>query len=229
MNFQSYLKPGQQLLLQVQREASEGLRTELMIVSIVSLDGNRLTLTMPYGSDAIDRYAFKTDSSFDITTEAMGMGVQVTGHFEKKISASRFALLLESDLRLYQRRISPRLDCKLGVRFSRAAKSLSTMREIWEKNLQVLYRSDAPAQLEGFNACQVNISNGGIRFVIKPPANQGDLCLILVDLEDGKPPVCAIAEIVWTCVLNDQAVTAGMRFINILSDDQKRISAFVEK
>jgi hypothetical protein len=128
---------------------------------------------------------------------------------------------------MFQRRISQRFDCQLGIRFSRAAKTLQTMREIWEKNLEVLYSPEAPLIFEGFNSVQVNISSGGIRLTIKPPANQGELCLILINLEDGKPPICAIAEVVWGCMQDEDSVTAGMRFINILSDDQQRIEDFI--
>ncbi|MCK5912508.1 MAG: PilZ domain-containing protein, partial [Desulfuromusa sp.] len=110
-----------------------------------------------------------------------------------------------------------------------AAKTLQTMREIWEKNLEVLHSPEAPIVFDGFKSSRVNISSGGMRFSIKPPTDQGELCLILVNLEDGKPPVCAVAEVVWICMQEEAAVTAGMRFINILSEDQQRIDNFINK
>jgi hypothetical protein len=229
MNYQRYFKPGQQLLLKVHNETKQDGRTELMTVFVVSSDEDSLILSLSYGADAVDKYPFRKETPFEVSTEAMGLGVRATGHFEKKISGSQFALKLNPDLQIFQRRISQRFDCQLGIRFSRAAKTLQTMREIWEKNIEVLHSPEAPLIFEGFKSCRVNISSGGIRFFIKLPANQGELCLILVNLEDGKPPVCIIAEIIWVCMQDESAATAGMRFINILSNDQQRIEDFINK
>ena len=229
MNYQRYFKSGQQLLLKALHDTEQNSYTELMSVFVVSVEEDSLVLSLPYGADAVNQYPFKEGLLFEITTEAMGLGVKTTGTFKKKIDGNQFSLQLNPDLQMFQRRISQRFDCKLGVRFSRAAKTLQTMREIWEKNIEVLHSPEAPIIFDGFKSCQINISSGGIRFSIKPPGNQGELCLVLVNLEDGKPPVCAIAEVVWVCMQDESAVTAGMRFINILSEDQQRIDDFIAK
>ena len=229
MKYQRHFRLGQQLLLKIQGDPTGKGRTELMTVFIVSLEGNSLIVSLPYGADAVDQYPFSKGLSFEISTESMGLGVKVTGAFEKRISGNQFAIKLDTDLQMFQRRISPRLDCQLGIRFSRAAKTLQTMREIWEKNIEVLYSPEAPIVFDGFKSCHVNISSGGMRFSIKPPADQGELCLLLINLEDRKPPVCAIAEIVWICMEDESTVTAGMRFIKILSEDQQRVENFIDK
>ena len=229
MKYQRYFKPEQQLLLEVKRDSAEEGQTELLTVFVVSLEEDSLTLSLPYGTDAVSQYPFSEGLLFEVSTEAMGLGVKITGNFEKKISENHFSIKLNSDLRMHQNRVSPRFDCQLGVRFSRAAKTLQTMREIWKKNIEVLYSPEAPIVFDGFKSCRVNISSGGMRFSIKPPADQGELCLILVNLEDGNPPVCAIAEVVWICMQNESTITAGMRFINILSEDQQRIDIFINK
>lgn len=229
MNYQRYFKSGQQLLLKVQNAADQQGRTELITGFVVSLEDDLLLLSLPYGADAVDQYPFSAGLSFEISTEAMGLGVRTTGIFQGKFAGNKFTLKLNPDLEMFQRRISQRLDCQLGIRFSRAAKSLQTMREIWEKNLEVLHSPEAPLVFDGFKSYRVNISSGGIRFSIKPPADQGELCLILINLEDGKPPVCAIAEVVWICMQDESVLTAGMRFINILKEDQHRIDKFITK
>ncbi|MCF6267318.1 MAG: PilZ domain-containing protein [Desulfuromusa sp.] len=230
MNYQRYFKSGQQLLLKVQNDAKEEQqRTELMTVFVVSLEEDSLVLSLPYGTDAVEHYPFSVGLSFEISTEVMGLGIRTTGIFEKKVDGNKFIVKLSPNLEMFQRRISQRFDCQLGVRFSRAAKTLQTMREIWEKNIEVLHSPEAPLLFDGFKMCRINISSGGMRFTIKPPGDQGELCLVLVNLEDGNPPVCAIAEVVWVCMQDDAAVTAGMRFINILSEDQQRIDNFIAK
>lgn len=228
MNFKRYFKTDQQLVLQSQdNQASATMRTELMVVTAAGVEGNRLTVNSPYGSDIIDHYAITPDAIIEVTTDVMGMGARVSGHFEKKISSTQFTIVLNYDMALFQRRVKERRDCDLGIRFSRGAKTLPAMRSIWEKNLKVLYGPEAPLIFQGFRSCRANISAGGICFAIKPAANQGDLCLILILLEDGKPPVCTIAEVVWSCMIDEEAATTGMRFINILKQDQDRINAFI--
>ncbi len=227
MNFKRYLKTDQQLVLQSRESPATVDRTELMIVTVAAVEGARLVVNSPYGSDIIDQYAIGTDAPVEITTDVMGMGARVSAHFKEKLSSNRFALQLNYDLSLFQRRVKERIDCDLGIRFSRGAKTMNAMREVWKKNLTVLHSPEAPLIFQGFRSCRVNISSGGIRFALKPPANQGDLCLILINLDDGKPPVCTIAEVVWNCMIDEEAATTGMRFINILNQDRDRINSFV--
>lgn len=229
MNYQRYFKPGQDLLLRVDDEVKQDGRTELMSVTVVALEEDRLLLSLPYGAEMVNAYPFTEDMPFIITTEAMGLGVKASGRFIGKVEGNQFNLRIQPDLQMFQRRISQRLNCQLGIRFSRAARTLPTMKEIWERNLEVLHSPEAPLVFEGFKKTRINISSGGIRLSIKPPADQGELCLVLVNLEDGKPPICAIAEVVWACMEDENAVTAGMRFINILSEDQQRIEAFIKR
>ncbi len=228
MKFQRYFKSGQQLLLKATPKKDSG-RTELFSVVVSTLSNDRLIVSLPYGPDAVVQYPFEDIADFEITTEAFGLGIKAFGTFEKRLGGDRFALKLSPDLEMFQRRISQRYDCELGIRFSRAAKTLKTMREIWEKNLEVINKPDAPLLFEGFQQVPVNISAGGIRLTIKPPASQGELCLILINLNDGKPPVCTIAEVIWTCSPDENIMTAGMRFINILANDQQRIDSFIDR
>jgi len=228
MNYQRYFKPGHQLLLRVLHSETSTDRTELLTAFVDTLEEEKLTLSLPYGDDSVNHFPFDEGSVFEISTEVMGMGVKATGEFLKTADGNHIVIKINQDLQMFQRRVSQRLDCQLGIRFSRAAKTLHTMREIWEKNIKVLHSPEAPLVFDGFKQCRINISSGGIRFAIKPPADQGDLCLILINLEDGKPPICAIAETVWICMQNESAVIAGMRFINILSEDQQRISRYIQ-
>jgi hypothetical protein len=76
----------------------------------------------------------------------------------------------------------------------------------------------------------VNISPSGIRIPVKPPIAEADLCLLLIELVADTPPICALAEVVWTGVLEDsEQLVAGMRFINIRKSDQLRISGFLKQ
>ncbi len=231
MSYQHYFKLGQKLLLKLHKNAESNERTELMTAYVGSLENEALIISLsnPYGENITNQYPLKEVCKFEITTESMGLGVRASGTFLEIIDGTRFSIKLESGIEMFQRRLHNRYNCQLGIRFSRAAKTLHTMRTIWEKNLSVLYSPEAPLVYDNFKKSRINISSEGIRFAIKPPAEQGDLCLILVNIDDSKPPICAIAEIVWTCLQDDEvSITAGMRFINILSADQLRIEEFIK-
>jgi len=228
MKFQRYFKPGQQLLLKATNPKQDG-RTELISVLVTSISDEILIVSLPYGADAVNQYPFEDNSAFEITTETLGLGLRTSGTFLRRINGSQFSLKMNQELEMFKRRISQRFDCELGIRFSRAAKTLQTMREIWEKNLEVINTPNTPVPVDDFQKAKVNISSGGIRLTIKPPASQGELCLILINLNDGKPPVCTIAEIVWTCSPDESLITVGMRFINILAEDQLRIDDFINQ
>jgi hypothetical protein len=227
MSLQTYFKPSQKLLLKVQGPAEQQKRTEFMTVYVASISDDQLVLTLPYGADAVDQYPFCAGLPFEISTETLGMGIRTTAEFQDRIAGDKFSVRITDTLHMFQRRVKPRLDCQLGIRFSRAAKDLQTMREIWKRNLAILHNPETPLNFDDFKRTNVNISDFGIRFNVKPPANQGELCLVLINLQDDKPPICAMAEIVWSCWQSEQSMTAGMRFINILCEDQQRIEQFI--
>lgn len=229
MIHQRYFKNGQQILLTVAGKEEEG-RTELLTASINGGDHNTFIVSLPYSENAADQYPFEVGMPFEISSESMGLGIRVSGEFAKKIDGRRIALSVNNDLQMFQRRNAPRIDCKIGIRFTRGQGALKALRNTWEKNIKLLHSPDAPLIFEGFNPCSVNLSSGGIRFNLRPPANPAELCLLLINLDDGKVPVCALAEIVWVRPEKDETImVSGMRFINILAEDQQRIESFIRQ
>jgi hypothetical protein len=227
MLYQRYFKNGQRLLLKALKTEGDG-RTELLTGYMDGGGSETFILTLPYSDDASDQYPFSEGMLFELSSEILGLGIRVTGAFLKKIDGKRIALRIKPDLQMFQRRATPRFDCKLGIRFTRGQGALKALRNTWEKNIQILQNPNAPLSLQGFKPCQVNISSGGIRFALRPPVNPAELCLMLINLEDGLAPVCTLAEIIWTRPEQEETIIlAGMRFINILEADQKRIDNFI--
>ncbi len=229
MNYQRYFKAGQKILLTALNKAEDS-RTELLTGEIFSSENYQFIITLPYSDDATGQYPFTLAMPFEISSEAMGLGVRVTAKFVKKVDGKRIALSVNSDLQMFQRRNSPRIDCKIGIRFTRGHGTLKALRSTWEKNIKVLKSPDAPLIFEGFKPCQINLSASGIRFNLRPPAQPAELCLILLNLDDAKAPICTLAEIIWTRPANDETIiVSGMRFINILAEDQRRIDKFIKQ
>ncbi len=228
MIYQRYFKAGQKLLLKAVEQSETEKRTDLLSATLQSGDDDLYILQLPYSEDATEQYPFAPEMPFEISSEALGLGIRVTGIFQRKIDGQRIAVKIQPNLQMFQRRASPRLDCRLGIRFTRGHGSLKALRETWNKNIKVLHGPNAPINLEGFNLCQVNISSGGIRFPMRPPVTIAELCLMLINLDDGKVPICTLAEIVWAHPERDENIfLSGMRFINILDEDQKRLERFI--
>ena len=76
----------------------------------------------------------------------------------------------------------------------------------------------------------VNLSAGGIRLSLKGPVQSSELFLILLDPGDKKLPICALCEVAWTGNPDQhELVPVGLRFVNILQDDRKRIDNYVRE
>ena len=228
MLYQRYFKTGQKLLLRAVDRPGNDRRTELLSTILEGGEDNVYTLCLPYGDDATEQYPFVAGMPFAISSETLGLGIRVTGRIEQKIDGKRISLKIDPDLQMFQRRNQPRLDCTLGLRFTRGQGTLKALRASWEKNIQVLKGPNAAIKMDGFHTCPFNLSSGGIRFALRAPVDHTELCLMLIDLQQDKLPICALAEVVWTRPEQDESiVSAGMRFINILAADQKRIDRYI--
>jgi len=229
MIHQRYFKNGQRILLTLQQQENNG-RKEYLTAIVNGGDESSFIVSLPYSEDAAHQYPFTAGMKFEISSDSMGLGVRVSAEFKRQLDGKRISLLVKDDLQMFQRRNSPRIDCKLGIRFTRGQGALKALRKTWEKNIKLLHSPDAPLIFEGFKPCWVNLSSGGIRFNLRPPVSPAELCLLLLNLDDGKVPICALAEIIWTRPENDETIiVSGMRFINILEEDQQRISKFINQ
>ncbi|WP_020675334.1 PilZ domain-containing protein [Geopsychrobacter electrodiphilus] len=229
MIYQRYFKTGQRVQLRAKQPLPTEGRNELLSAKIESGDTNYFDLSLPYGPNAVKQYAFHEDMQFELSADAMGLGVRVSVNFLTKLEGNLIRVLVLPDLQMFQRRAQPRIDCTLDTRFTLGKNSFQKLRTTWEKNASILVNAKTLPTLHGFTACQLNISSSGIRFSLHPPADPTDICLMLINLNDGNPPICALAEIVWvTEPQADGTLTAGMQFINIMDQDQKRIERFIK-
>lgn len=228
MIYQKYFKTGQKVQLRAKQPRPPEGRNELLSAVLEGGDANFFDLQLPYGPEAARQYPFVADMPFELSADAMGLGIKVTVTFLEALSPNRIRVLVLPDLQMFQRRAQPRLDCTIGIRFTRGQNSLLALRQTWEKNTSILTNAKTPPSLEGFKPCQLNLSSGGIRLALQAPAKPAEVCLMLLDLDDAKPPICALAEIIWVSEPNEERILrAGMQFINILDQDQNRISQFI--
>ena len=85
------------------------------------------------------------------------------------------------------------------------------------------------AELTEFKKHLVNLAGGGLRLPLQAPVEMAELVLVYLSLGDKKGIICALAEAVWIGpVQNDETQSIGLRFLNILEDDQDRIDVVVK-
>ena len=226
MQYSKYFKAGQKIFLRSLNPASSG-RLDSLTTYVQEMGEDHFDLLLPYNSTESESYPFSPDMPFEILSDAFGMGVKLTGRFQKELEKNTVRLKVEGDLQVFRRRLHSRVDIQAGLRYTKGKGTMRSFREQWEKNQRIL-QGGGDAKLLRFPRTQVNLSAGGIRFNIKAPVEVADLCLILLEL--GGPPVCAMTEVIWTRDQESEGrQTAGMRFIMLLESDQARIETYIRK
>ena len=230
MIFQRYFKTGQKVQLRVKNQPPLDGRAELLGAILDSGDEEHFVLQLPYGPNTVQDYPLPPGLDLELSADAMGLGVKVSVVIQDALAGDRIRVRVHNDLQMFQRRAEPRIDCNLAIHITRGRNALGGLRQTWEKQTALLAESHGVQSLEGFHSREVNLSSGGIRLKVPPPAEPADVYLLQIALADRKPPLCALAEIIWVSEQpQDQLFYAGMRFINILDQDQKRIASFIRE
>lgn len=226
MHYDKYFGRGQKVFL---INISDGRDQEVYTSftgQVLSCLDDRLTLKTPYRLFSGDSAAFRHGMAFKLTTESLGMGIQLRAELLEPPTPDSIVLKPLGDLSVYQRRQSPRADTTLPLLYVSQKSSLEAFRKEWRRISDDL-RRPSPPRLK-MQETEMNISVGGIRFDMGQAPTS--LSLVVVDLQDGSPPVNAVAELIWQKRSQDnEKFLCGHRFIDILKEDQQRISQFIER
>ncbi len=230
MKYSLYFKAGQKIQLRrLDAEAPGGGSFEALNVVLEEIGPDYFDLSLPYRIKEGEDYPFAPAMPFELRAVAMGMGMRISGSFRESLDEHRIRVALGVDLQAFQPRPGKRIDARVGLRFTRGQGNLRSLRELWDKNVRVLQSGRDLSKLQSsFSPCQVNLSAGGLRFDSPTPVELAELCLFLIDLQDGQPPICTLAEVIWTSEKEGaKGYKVGMQFLNILEADQKRIEGMI--
>lgn len=193
---------------------------------VVVCDEDKILLRTSYRLFSGDQPHLHAGMQFKLTSEAMGMGVQLRAELVELLSPEELHLKPLGELSVYQRRQSPRADLTLPLLHVPQKSSLAAFKREWRRVVQDLHKPEPP-RLKLLPTA-INLSAGGLR--IDLASEPGHLALVVLELDDGQPPVCAIAELIWQKREEEQnLLRCGHRFVEILKEDQARIAAVVEK
>lgn len=226
MNYDRYFIRGQKVfLINISEERDESV-FDSFTGKVVLCNDDRLLLKTAYRLYSGEVMSLKPGMQFKLTTEAMGMGIQVRAELTELISPEELQLRPLGELSVYQRRQSPRIDVTLPLLHVPQKSSLAAFQREWKRVINDL-RKPEPPRLK-LSATALNLSAGGVR--LDQSSNPTHLSLLVIDLQDEKPPLCAVAELVWHQQDEEQKlIKCGYRFVEILKEDQERITALVEK
>lgn len=231
MPLKKYMKAGQTISLRVLTKASESPgHLDALTGHLSNLGRQTLDLAIPYRTTADERYPFKEGMKFEIMTNSMGVGIQLTGTLEKTIGTNQIRIRHNNDLQMIRRRLFPRLDATIEIGYTRSGGKLRSFRGQWKKYVQLIEKTEDPAKLPKVPRKKTNISATGIGMLVAPPIEQADIGMFLLNLGDKGKPICALAEVIWKKGREENGkFMAGFQFLNIMNKDKKRIEEFVAK
>jgi c-di-GMP-binding flagellar brake protein YcgR len=230
MSYGKYFTKGQKVF--IKRVFTNEERTALDTITGYAMHSQpmQLDLALPYGSDAADSYPFEPGMKFEVLTDHRGMGLRLIASFVERISSQDVRLRFEGNLEFISRRIYRRVDVNAWAGIQREKGNLAAMRGLWDEHLNKIKSGVSAAELTEFKKNRVNLSGGGMRLPLRSPVETAELVLIYLSLGDKKGIICALAEAIWIGpVQDDDMQQIGLRFLNILEEDQNRIDMVVKE
>lgn len=229
MAYGKYFNKGQKVF--IKRIFNDEERTALDTITGYAMHSPpmQLDLALPYGSDAADAYPFEPGMRFEVLTDFRGMGLRMIASFVERISGKNVRLQFEGNLEFISRRIYRRVDVNAWVGIERATGNLAKMRALWNENLNKITSGISAAELTTFKKVLINLAGAGLRVPLQGPVEVAELFLVYISAGDKKGIICALTEAVWIGEPQDDDLQQiGLRFLNILSEDQDRIDAVVK-
>lgn len=228
MSLGKYFRVGQKVLLRTVGN-SEDQQCEAVTAQLEAVDGDLFTVTVPYALRMPSRAgACAVGGEFYILSETYGLGIQVSGRVEALPDARTLQIRHRGDLEMFFHREHFRIDTRIGLHIERPRSSSVTLRQQWTETTRQLATGGAvPDRLAQLERTTINLSGGGLALPLERPVDKGDLVLVYLELLDGKSPLVALAEVVWTRRPEGYTQMCGLRFAEIAATDRVRINDHV--
>jgi len=222
-----YFSPGQKILLRFLRTDQQPHRIEAVSTRLISFDGGcfQLALLQPWQAGEAP---FASQTSLELVSERHGMGLKSTAIFKGLTDGKLIHLHANNDLTLFRPRPQPRVDTHIGLRHFSTKTGFSYFYKKWLQAVDKLSNSSLALNEPILPMGPVNLSSTGIRMVLSAPVAKHDLVLMMLELHPDEIPICTIGEVIWSVPKTSHHLFAGLRFLNILQNDQTRIDRFIK-
>lgn len=229
MSYSKYFSKGQKVFIKRIFAEEQRVALDSMTGYAMRSQSMQLDLALPYGCDAADSYPFEPGMKFEVSTDHMGMGLRLLASFCERISGQDIRLQFEGNLEFISRRIYKRVDVNAWVGIQRGQGNLAEMRQRWEEHRQKIKSGVSATELTEFKKHLVNLAAGGLRLWLDSPVELAERVLVYLSIGDKQGIICALAETIWIGqTKQDGTQQIGLRFLNILEEDQARINAVVK-
>ena len=229
MSYPRYFRTGQKVWLRPLSPAPAPGHVELLTSFLEDMNRDHFELRLPYGPEQGEQYPFTQGMTLELSSQSLGLGLKMTAEVTAIPAPDKLQLTLHHNLAGYQRRHAARIDVKIPLRFTRGQGNLKSMRATWIKYVELLKTRADFGGLEKFTLCEVNLSASGLRFPMRPPVAESDLCLVLMILPDDPRPICLLTEVVWVGRKPPEAPPVGLHYLCITEEDQQRLEAFIQQ
>jgi hypothetical protein len=226
IDYSRYFSLRQKVFLINISEERDAEHYESMSGFITARHGDVIELSIPYPVELESVVSPDRITTYKLTSEAMGNGIQVLTDLVRVTQGTTLHLKLHGVLELFQRRSSPRIDTTLNMFHLRRDFSLTFFRKEWRRVVEYLDARGLPPNIT-LRSTPVNLSLGGIRLTTPEQAQISPLSMFFLHLNDGFPPVCTLGELVWNRSENNDT-TCGYRFIQIRKKDRERINRHIQ-
>lgn len=230
MSYGRYFPTGQKTFLKRVFAAEQRTALDTITGYVTGTGANHVDFSLPYGSDAANDYPFEPGMLFELLCDNKGMGLRLQASFLERTSGRDIRLQFEGNLEFISRRQYRRVDVTAWVGLKSGEGNLAGMRAEWENNLRQIQSGVSAAKLTEFQKYPINLAGGGMRLPVRAPVKSAELFLVFLSIGDKGGIICAMAEVIWTGDPDfDGNQLAGLRFLNILENDQERIDRVVSE
>jgi hypothetical protein len=228
MNYSKYFKTGHKLQLHVIDPKGGQPHSEVITTLVVGCTEDHIELLVPYllKSDEAPQL-FEPESRLLIMSEFCGMGIRLNGTYVNNISRDSILIKPDEKMEIFTRRTFPRVDTKISLLVRRSLGSLNTGKALWMDGCRAAAQGVSPFDQANPRRHEVNLSAGGLSVQMKSPVYQSELCMLILQLPGNSPPIWALSEVIWFKTGEEELNPTGLKFMQIMTEDQLRINAFV--
>jgi hypothetical protein len=194
--------------------------------TITSINNDVVSVRMPYKIGRSDTEAREGNITYKLLSEVLGVGVQVLADLTK-VENDVVHLRLRGNLEIFQRRNAARVDTTIKLYKYLKGPSIESYRVMYNKLTSCIEGGEVPSEIK-MEEAKINLSASGLRCTLPVVTGKGPppLSMFLLALEEKKPLICTVAELIWT---RDNALEniSGYRFIIIRKQDRNLIARYV--
>lgn len=226
INYPRYFPLGLDIQLErVFLDPAQHNRTDRLFGQIASCRDEEIIAHFPYGTKQTQNaYPFFPGMPFVIHADYHGLGVRAAVTFEAQLASSLILLKPSDNLSFYYKKNRQPFALDLWHGCLRENGSLLKMLRQWRRHVDRFQVEGDPSAITRFVKWSVKLGEDSINLDLQAPVRISELALVYLALDDKKPLICILAEVVSAEAPDATGrQQSELHFINILQEDRLRI------